>query len=604
MSERLPITATQHELPFLQLSWEQFERLCLRLVHARGYQGVEHLGRSGNDRGLDVVAWDRGVRVAVQCKRVKDFAAADGLREIKKLLALDELIRPQRVIFMVTSGISSNARDQIRRAWGGGDDSCEFVAITELDAAVRANGSILREFFGTPAVIHTPDRHHMVEPRELHEVSRIEIANREWITTTGSYHFQRLLQAIQEVGHLAGRLEAGRALNHAIRRSGATHRTTELKVLQICDELDSHEIFQLNWKLRRMLARVVGDVIGLQIGIGNQRLVDRFCEPRLETPRGSLLLAEAAAEHTAAASVIGAPVLRRLLLSRQPQVPWQLLRRWPLVSPVLSKDIALEEMMQVSNASIRRMLLLTNLQGARQSSAALKRFLDGVRDGLNGKPAAVPDVGFHRTLVAWAAMNTSVDSPSRGLRRDSFFRVDQLLDIASWSGRGGDALIHHVAEALELDSIERDLRNAGGDYQTHPNEQYGEGRYGYTRHYVRAAFRVAPRHQVGAMLMSLLDCADEGIRWAMASEVLNWWPLVPDRSAAIKMVLRLVGDGHPWVVREVLQQLTTDALLCQAIGTRHLAQLAEDSRSRANAEGWATAEMSTAIRGIAALAPA
>src|SRR5438876_38248 len=107
MSDLPSVTATQHELPFNQLSSEQFERLCMRLIEARGYKRIEHLGKSGNEQGRDIVAWDGVNRVAVQCKRVQVFTAADGVREIRKLLRLGQASRPQRVIFMVACSISS-----------------------------------------------------------------------------------------------------------------------------------------------------------------------------------------------------------------------------------------------------------------------------------------------------------------------------------------------------------------------------------------------------------------------------------------------------------------------------------------------------------------
>jgi hypothetical protein len=114
---------------------------------------------------------------------------------------------------------------------------------------------------------------------------------------------------------------------------------------------------------------------------------------------------------------------------------------------------------------------------------------------------------------------------------------------------------------------------------------------------------VVPRDHIVALLLKLLHCTDEGIRWAVAAEVRNWWMLVSDPDAAMNAVLRLVSDEHPWVVREALQQLVIDPLLCQAIGLDILIRQAEESMRQAQAEGWETGELVMAIRRVAAHIP-
>jgi len=315
-----------------------------------------------------------------------------------------------------------------------------------------------------------------------------------------------------------------------------------------------------------------------------------------------LLLAEAASEHTAAASTIGSAILRRLLLSSQAQVPWQLFRRWPLISPVAPDDVNLDEIRRISNLSTRRMIFLAQLPRTRTSHHALKLLLGGVAEEIGGGGDAMND-RFGNALLTWAALNTSIYVPGSTALRD-FCRIHELLQLAS--SRGHDirgSLSEHIALALELDSIERDLVNAEGGYQPHPSEKYSEGRYGYTRHYVRSAYKVVPHDRISALLGDLLYCSDEGIRWAVAAEILNWWALIPDAEGATSVVLRLVSDRHPWVVREALQQLATDPLLCQAIGIDLLVQNAEQSRQRAEGEGYVSSELVVAIKRVAALDP-
>lgn len=53
MPARPKRTRAQHTLPFERLSPPDFERLCLRLLAAEGFERVEHLGAAGADRALD-----------------------------------------------------------------------------------------------------------------------------------------------------------------------------------------------------------------------------------------------------------------------------------------------------------------------------------------------------------------------------------------------------------------------------------------------------------------------------------------------------------------------------------------------------------------------
>jgi energy-coupling factor transporter ATP-binding protein EcfA2 len=72
-----PVETQQQELPFEKLTWENFERLCLRLAQLEG--NVEHCQlygeRGDNQEGIDIYAtqkFSEKYRV-YQCKREKDF---------------------------------------------------------------------------------------------------------------------------------------------------------------------------------------------------------------------------------------------------------------------------------------------------------------------------------------------------------------------------------------------------------------------------------------------------------------------------------------------------------------------------------------------------
>lgn len=84
----------------------------------------------------------------------------------------------------------------------------------------------------------------------------------------------------------------------------------------------------------------------------------------------------------------------------------------------------------------------------------------------------------------------------------------------------------------------------------------------------------------------MITLTDEGIRWAVASEILFWWTRLYNPKEAKKVALKLLKDVHPWVVRETLQQLANDPYICQAIGLDLLLENAEDSLEIFHKQGW------------------
>lgn len=141
---RLPLTGSNHPLPFEKLGPEDFERLCYWLAQREGYTSIEPLGVSGNDQGRDLIARRQDRRVVFQCKRVKEFQPLDIIREFNKLSTINP--KPDELVFVVTCAVSARSRDVARELWGDGE-TCQFWASTELDERVKRYPDILREFF-------------------------------------------------------------------------------------------------------------------------------------------------------------------------------------------------------------------------------------------------------------------------------------------------------------------------------------------------------------------------------------------------------------------------------------------------------------------------
>src|SRR6266567_2315211 len=90
-SVKPPVISRLQELPFGDLAWEDFEKLCVRL--ARSESEIEHCqlyGTKGQrQEGIDIYARLTRTRsyVVYQCKRVIDFTPRDITEAVQRFLA-------------------------------------------------------------------------------------------------------------------------------------------------------------------------------------------------------------------------------------------------------------------------------------------------------------------------------------------------------------------------------------------------------------------------------------------------------------------------------------------------------------------------------------
>jgi hypothetical protein len=140
-----PVQTQLQDLPFNQLSWEQFEALCAALIEAQPVTVNCHLyGVQGDDQqGIDIVATQRGAdgneTWAYQCKRYKEYTAG----HLKK--ALVKMTYPAEYYVLM---LSIPATAAVRRV---ADDSGRIFLWDAKDIARKLKNypAIVEDFFGT-----------------------------------------------------------------------------------------------------------------------------------------------------------------------------------------------------------------------------------------------------------------------------------------------------------------------------------------------------------------------------------------------------------------------------------------------------------------------
>lgn len=169
MGERPAITGTTHILPFGQLLAADFERLCLALIAAEGYDRPEQYGLGGPDSGRDVVAYRASEgeeeRWVFQAKHWERLPAAELIRDLEKVAAAERRhtgLRATGVIFLVSSKVSASVRDAVNQRALELGFKVEIWAVTELDLRVKRHYRLLRDFFWLP-----PER--LIKPAELRD---------------------------------------------------------------------------------------------------------------------------------------------------------------------------------------------------------------------------------------------------------------------------------------------------------------------------------------------------------------------------------------------------------------------------------------------------
>jgi tetratricopeptide (TPR) repeat protein len=151
VTPRPPVTHGTRTLPFDQLAWDDFERLCLALLPQEGFSRSQHYGAGGSEQGRDIVAYRDGDLWYAQCKRVKRCGPKvllDEIEKIQKLMRDDAALPPSGILFMASSDISATARDRAAKRCRELGLECEVWGRTDLDARVQRHPDIISEFFG------------------------------------------------------------------------------------------------------------------------------------------------------------------------------------------------------------------------------------------------------------------------------------------------------------------------------------------------------------------------------------------------------------------------------------------------------------------------
>lgn len=150
-----PVLGKLEELPFTSLTWENFERLQLRMMRdVEGLREAQLYGDRGQAQlGLDIVALaPDGTGVALQSKNYKRFGKSQLTAAVKKFRTTERPFEVQRLILGVACDVkSTGAIDELavqRKALH--PIVLELWDAQELSTLLRKRPEIVVEYFGMP----------------------------------------------------------------------------------------------------------------------------------------------------------------------------------------------------------------------------------------------------------------------------------------------------------------------------------------------------------------------------------------------------------------------------------------------------------------------
>ena len=131
------LTFTELNLPFSQLSDQQFEQLCLTLLKVKGHTNVLYWGAAGSQHGCDLVSTaPDGRRWFTQAKRTRKLSAKSVRDELMRVLDEPPTPEPDVYLLAASCALSRQTEEYLKNmiTEGGKTWEVHLWGLTEFEA--------------------------------------------------------------------------------------------------------------------------------------------------------------------------------------------------------------------------------------------------------------------------------------------------------------------------------------------------------------------------------------------------------------------------------------------------------------------------------------
>lgn len=582
-----------------RLSGAVFEDLCCDLLCWENKGNIaERFGRSGQKQfGVDIVVYNAGLDslTAMECKRVSAIDCNIISEAIGRFWSYKQ------------SWISRGVRSFILAFSGQLDDVGCIDLLLEKATEFKSVG-VAFEYWSARTIRnklaqipYLERRYQAGDGRAIADSDFISLGNTRKRRERGDRTSTRLLESVRysHLGQVLSVIQEGRSLDEILSLEDSLVETASktsfspgdiASGLSLTKSLGENRLFMQDWRLRRVLGKAINKLLAdCPEGFPEDRVIGDLAESFLDASPRSIALSIGATGSLAAANRLGLHWIKGLINHSHPQVRWNIAKRWNLLRPLIEGLFAKEDLPQLTDVWIRRRFLLSIMQS---QDIIESRLLGIVSKAAELEASAVRGPAFIRAANDWLRLHSGMTLP--GIDTRPTFEVGQEVSFMLY--RLGEARedkdLYDFSAYLDYRCVSLDYELSRGASEI-AGRSTGEGRYQIIRRWVREALENTKSQLRHRLIQYLLECADEGIRWAVAAQPQLWMSQV-DSGALSEIIDKLLSDEHPWVVKETIGELAREAPPSRIDAYKVISHANSSVRSAVN-EGWALEEFSSSL---------
>lgn len=591
--------------PFHTLDARTFEELCADLLRCHfPLSTVELYGRSGQKQfGADVVAVSQRRVYALQCKAYQKFSAKEMAVEVEAFLASAERWRQHNVSHYVVCLAHDLEDAPLVSAWLEAQKrllTAGFAAVvwsaSTLQMMLTNCPRMVRDYIRDPAwrdllLGSTGISTQSTLESQILSLSRADAGVAVRLQASPFAHFLEFV-ATDPLARSRNLLE--RTLSIAGKESATSLLGLEKQLTLATRFLEDTAVMSV-WQTRRLLGKAVA-VVMRRVAADKLRTstIDQLAESSIASTDGSILLATALTADPRASVALGNNVIGRLLRLKHPQVRWLIARRWSMLRQALGPDkvSATEaDIFAEEDDWLRRRWLLGLAQDV-MASPSSETQMSSLLQAICRRESDTP-IGrrFLSVLGLWISHNSDYSLPTTwDWDATTGTPIDNVVEaVHAFSTDAGVIQPEQLATIIDLGCMRHDTSTDDAAFTAG-----GRGRYAVIEDWVATAISRAPGSLQTPLVECLVQCADEGIRLAVATSARTWLTKLNDSGDAFKILAALVTDENAWVVRKGLELLFHHHHAVDVREVDRLLPLAKQTVDRRVRNGWPDSEFGIA----------
>lgn len=205
---------------------------------------------------------------------------------------------------------------------------------------------------------------HLFHEKKPNLIKNINYSHEEKkiLSALSQVQFSSLLHSLDEIDNYTIRDTLVNEIIYLANEVSFNISDNGISSLKLISQLIQNSNILKNWKLRRTLGKISGEIIQpMANDTSMKNYIHEFSEICFSQPQSVILIALAATQSYVTAESVGINNIKQLLTYPHPQVRWQLAKSWKNIEDIIVEKIPLDIDMFVNDKWLRRRLLITHL---------------------------------------------------------------------------------------------------------------------------------------------------------------------------------------------------------------------------------------------------